>query len=779
MRQHRRARRFPFLAVIVTLTVWTVAAPPLLRAQSTSARLSGTIRDVNDSVLPGVTVTIAPTSAGPTRTVVSSDVGTYTVSLPPGEYAIEASLSGFGTHRSTVTVAAGGAELRDIRLDLSPFTETVTVTRTVEDPSRVPNAVSVIQGDTIQSFQRRASPAEAFMGLPGMFVENRRNFSLSGGVRFAIRAPLSRFGMRGVQILQDGVPMTMADGTTEPTNIDLGSLGRVEVLRGPSSVLYGNSAGGVINLQSEFPGSGHLMVQPDVQFGSYGYRQQQFKASGGAGRVSYLVNASRMESDGFRQHSRADVRRANVVVRAAISSRTDVRAVFNLYDLPFGESASTITLADARSNPTSVRPQAFTQGWGEATTQQQGGVTVQHELSPGHTVRATVWTLGRDVWNPIPAAVVTVNRRATGLRSEYAGTSTAGRIPVTWTTGFDVSSQDDDRAEYGNDGVPTGGRFTRVGAQRLAQREEVLSLSPFVLLGARLSERWHLSGGARYDHYDFTATDRFLSNGDQSGSRTLSAVSPMAGVTFTPTSWLNLYANAATAYQTPTTVELSNRATNEGGFNNELGPENLRSIEVGARGAIPASRLRFEVAGYRSRLTDALVRFQRADEQAYFRNAGRVTRNGLEVLLEWTPTTRLKGRFAYTLQDFSFADFVAPEGDFTGKTEPGAPPHQVVAGATYDAAFGLFSSAQVRFIDAYPVNSANTIANWAYRVVDLRWGVDRTWKQVRVRPFFSIDNVFNERYNSSAIVNSLADRYFEPSPGREFAVGLTIGGGLF
>ena len=179
--------------------------PSPLQAQASTGTLSGTIRDSHDSVLPGVTVTVAPRMAGATRTVVSNDVGIYTVSLPPGEYALEATLSGFGTHRSTVTIAPGGANTADIRLDLSPFTETVTVTRTVEDPSRVPNAVSVIQGETIQSFQRRASPAEAFMGLPGFFVENRRNFSLSGGVRFAIRAPLSRFGMRGVQILQVNV----------------------------------------------------------------------------------------------------------------------------------------------------------------------------------------------------------------------------------------------------------------------------------------------------------------------------------------------------------------------------------------------------------------------------------------------------------------------------------------------------------------------------------------------------------------------------------------------
>ncbi len=744
-------------------------------AQPAAATLSGTVVDASGGALPGVTVVLTPRPAGATRNSTTDGEGRYAfASIPAGSYVLEATLAGFGRHEEQAEIAAGATRMLDVTLMVSPFTETVTVTRGVQDRATVPNAVSVIQTDTIQSFQRRASPAEAFMGIPGFYVENRRNYSLSGAVRFAIRAPLPRFGMRGVQIIQDGVPMTMADGTTEPTNIDLGSLGRVEVLRGPSSVLYGNSAGGVISLQSEFPAANSLLVQPDVQLGSHGYRQQQLKVAGAAGRVSYVVNASRLETDGFRQHSAADVRRANVVVRAALSDATDIRAVFNLYDLPFGESASTVTLADARNNPTLARPQAFTQGWGESTRQRQAGVSVQHQFTPGHVVRATAWDLGRDVWNPIPASVVSVDRHAFGVRSEYAGAATAGRLPLTWTTGFDLSSQNDGRSEYGNNGVPAGGGRTQQGALRLAQLEEVLSVSPFAQVTAQLASRWHVTGGVRYDHYDFTATDRFLSNGDQSGGRTLAAVSPMAGVTFVPNPWLNLYANVATAYQTPTTVELSNRPTGEGGFNEELEPEDTRSVEFGARGAAARLRLRFEAAAYVSNVDNVLVQFQRPDEQAYFRNAGEAKRKGLETQVEWTPTARVKGRLSYTLQDFAFGQFVAPEGNFSGNDEPGAPRHQVTVGGTYEAPFGLFSSLRYRFVGAYPVNSVNTVDNWSYSVVDVRLGLDRRWKALRLRPFVSIDNLFDERYNSSAIINSLADRFFEPAPGREFAIGLTL-----
>ncbi|MPZ20605.1 MAG: TonB-dependent receptor [Luteitalea sp.] len=751
-----------------------------LSAQSAAATVRGTVRDGSGAVLPGVTVTIRSLETGSSSTAVTDGQGRFEISgLDAGDHEMRAELSGFGTYQELIATGLADTRTVDLELEVAPLSETVTVMRSEEDRVAIPNAVSVIEGDRIQAFQRRASPAEALAGVPGFFVENRRNFSLSGGVRLAIRAPLPRFGMRGVQIVQDDVPMTVADGTTEPTNIDLGSLGRVEILRGPSSVLYGNSAGGVLSLRTELPSSERLTVQPDIQYGSYRYRHQQLKVHGTSGRMSYLVNASRMETDGFRDHSQTEVRRVNTVIRAALSPDTELRGVFNVYDLPFGESASTLTRADARDHPTSVRPEAVTQGWGESTTQGQAGLTLEHHFGDGHRFRGTGWGLLRDVWNPIPFGVVDVRRHASGFRSEYEGSARVRSVPVRWTAGFDVSRQRDERAEFENDGVPPDGGRTRVGTRLLEQREGVLSLSPFVRASVGLGHRWHLTGGARYDHYDFSAADRFLDDGDQSGGRTLSAVSPMVGVTYTAASWLNLYSSFATAYQTPTTVELSNRPSGTGGFNEELGPERLRSFEIGARGAVVPWRLSFEAAGYVSRLEDALVRFELPDERAFFRNAARARRNGIEASVEWKPMRRLRSHVSYTFQDFALVRFVAPEGDFSGKTEPGAPPHQVSLGGSYDTPFGLHAAAELRFVDAYPVDSANTVSNWAYHVLDLRFGLARSWKGTSIRPFVTIDNVFNERYNSSAIPNSLANRFFEPAAGRELAIGVTIRAKLF
>lgn len=745
-------------------------------AAAAEAVIRGTVEDQSGEIVPGAEVTVTNRQTGATSHATSDNSGSFVFArLPEGDYVVHLELPGF--RMADIEVAVAGGETRTLRLSLSiaPLAETVSVTRTGQMLAVVPSAVTVIGGDQIQFAQRRVSPAEALAGVPGLLAENRRNFSLSGGVRLAIRAPLQGTGMRGVQLVQDGIPITTADGTNQPTNLALGSAGRAEIVRGPSSVLYGNSAGGVISLFTEYPADGRFNLQPDVQFGSYGYKRQQVKAEGTAGTFGYVVDASRMTTDGYRAHSSAEIRLANVAVRKAMSPATELRGVFNLFDMPFGESASSLNRADALERPRSVRQLAIDQGWGESSRQGQGGVSIDHQFGGDRHLTATGWGMWRTTRNPIPSRIVDLDRSGMGFRSEYRGIGNAWNLPFAWTTGLDVSYQHDTRNELENLGVPAGGDRTRAGELLLDQLETVLSTAPFGEVSLTLHPRWRLTAGVRYDWYRFEAADRLLRDGDQSGTRTMNAASPKVGLTWTAATNLNVYTGFSTAYLTPTTVELSNRPTGEGGFNRDLDPATLRSFEAGARGLLPRLRLRYELAGYVSDLDKAFVSFQRADEQTFYRNAGRSRRDGIEALLAWAPTPRIDTRVAYTYQDFHFDRFTTGTADYAGKREPGAPPHQLYASGTYESRFGLRSTAQVRWQDAYAVDNANTAFNWSSRVVDLRLALDREWKGLQWRPFVGIDNLFDVRYNASTTPNAVAGRYYEPAPGREIYVGLTLG----
>ena len=786
-----KARWVASPGTVCAMALVLIVAGQAAAGQTPGATIQGRIQDESGGVLPGTVVTATHGQTGRSRTVVSDGRGDYQISgLEAGEYQVLVELPGFRGQPAIATVGGAGTTTLDIVLVIAPMAETVTVMRTGQELSAVPQSVAVVQRDQIEYAQRRSSLDEALRGIPGLFVQNRRNYGLSGGIGLSIRAPQPRFGLRGLAIIQDGIPITTADGTTEPGNVDLGSVGRIDVVRGPSSVLYGNAAGGVINLNTTFDTSRSLTITPDIQFGSHGYNRQQVRADGGNASTQFMASVSRFETDGFRQNSAAEITQANVVVRHVLSPRTEIRGVFNLYDAPFAESASFLNEDDARADPERTpsgeclagaclaRGVALARHWGEGTNQGQYGLTVEHRFSDAQLFRATGWGMWRSLDAIGAFQNIELDRTGFGFRSEYLGGTQAGSVGVEWAVGLDISSQNDGRQEFAQVAPAVAGKDATNGALRVDQTEDVLSVGPFAQLTIAPHDRVQFTAGVRRDNYDFSAGDRKLDDGDQSGDRTMDAVSPSVGATFTAAPGVNIFTNFATAYETPTTVELSNTPTGDGGFNQDLEPQDLRSFEVGVRGLIAPARLRYEVAVYVSTVDNALVTFQNPLSQDFFQNAGKSSRDGVELLLEWVPNASFNTRFAYTYQDFVFEEFVTDSDDFSGQLEPGAPPHRIFAGFNYTAPFGLRSGATVRWVDDYTLNNANTVFNWAYTVVDLRFGFDARWGDVDVRPFVGIDNLFDERYNSSAITNAFGGRYYEPSPGREIYVGLTIGAGI-
>ena len=780
------------------------AALPFLHgaaaAQDATGFVQGAIADEIDGRLPGVTVTVRNSATGLSRTAVSDDTGSYAVTrLPEGVYDVSAYLPGFVAPPVTATVGAAGTTV-DFTMTIAPLAETVNVTRTDQNMSSVPNAVTVQIGSGLDFTERKASLDEALRGIPGLLVQNRRDYGLTSGLALSIRAPPSqpRFGVRGVALVQDGIPVTAPDGTTEPGSVDLGSVSRIEIIRGPSSVLYGNSAGGVVNLVTEIDPTRRLTIRPNFQVGSYGYARQQIRVDGHNDHgTRFMGSFSRFVTEGWRSHSEAEIQQTNVVVRQTVSTRTELSAVFNHYHAPFTANPSYLTAAEADDprlsaadrggmapDPRKARPIRGTdvdvENWGETTRHTQGGVTIERTTAGKQFFAATVWTARRHVDGGLGIRAIGLNRSATGIRSEYRGAAELGTATIEWTAGIDVASQDDDRTYHRFLPPYVLGGSEHRGGLLLDQLEGVLSTAPFAQVSIAPHTRVTVTAGVRHDYYRFTAADRKLDDGDQSGRRTMSATSPTVGLTFALTPDVNVYGNYSTAYTTPTTIELARSPIGVGGFNQDLGPEWLRSVEAGLRGLLQPLRLRYELAAYRSRLQGAIVPILRGMFGLYYRNVGETARNGVELSLSWTPTARFNARFAYTYQDFVYRDFLLDGIQYAGNHEPAAPPRHLFGAVDYVAPFGLKTSATLRWFDEYYVTNLNrgTATNWAHEVVDLRFGWIHQWRDVDLQPFFGIDNLFNERYNSTVLPNNFGGRYFRPSPGREFYVGMTVGGGI-
>ncbi|PYP74190.1 MAG: hypothetical protein DMD41_02915 [Gemmatimonadetes bacterium] len=135
------------------------------------------------------------------------------------------------------------------RVTLLPIT--VSVTRAPLPLTKIPLAVQLVERAQISRARPTWGLDEALAAVPGVYAANRYNFSLDQ--RLSIRGFGSRaaFAVRGIKVLLDGIPQTLPDGQGQLTNVELGAVDRIEVLRGSSSALFGNASGGVISIWTD------------------------------------------------------------------------------------------------------------------------------------------------------------------------------------------------------------------------------------------------------------------------------------------------------------------------------------------------------------------------------------------------------------------------------------------------------------------------------------------------------------------------------------------------
>jgi iron complex outermembrane receptor protein len=385
----------------------------------------------------------------------------------------------------------------------------------------------------------------------------------------------------------------------------------------------------------------------------------------------------------------------------------------------------------------------------------------------------------RDLWNPIPPAVIDLERSAGGLSAELRGAWRApdpdkDAIRFAWGIGGELQGQWDSRRNLKNDGG-------EAGPLTLDQNEKVVGSGGFAHAAMEFGERGSFFGGLRYDRLRFRARDHLITveNPDDSGSRTMEALSPSLGFRVRLREGWSLKGSASTFYQTPTTSELANQPSGAGGFNRTLSPQRGRSIEGGILLGIRET-VRGEVTLFSTRLRDELIPFQvpEVPDRVFFRNAGKSGHVGVEIGLFTSLPGGLRARGAYTFLRSRFDDFTLDGVDLTGNRIPGVAPHRVEGLASWSGAFPGsetegFLEIRGLYQGAVPVDDGNTATAGPYALVDIRIGVDTpAFGGAHWSVFGGITNVLDRPYSASISVNAFGGRFFEPGPGRSFYLGV-------
>ncbi len=170
---------------------------------------------------------------------------------------------------------------------LSPVV--VTATRVEQDSFDLPMAIDKVEKKDIQDGQLRMTLSESLARIPGITAQNRNQMAQDPQISSRGFGARSSFGVRGLRVYVDGIPLSMPDGIGNPGSVDLGAIAGIEVMRGPFSAMYGNSSGGVIQLLTD-KAPATPEVEADVLYGSFGTRRAGVQAAGTQKGVEYLVN---------------------------------------------------------------------------------------------------------------------------------------------------------------------------------------------------------------------------------------------------------------------------------------------------------------------------------------------------------------------------------------------------------------------------------------------------------------------------------------------------------
>lgn len=651
------------------------------------------------------------------------------------------------------------------------------------DLQSLPTSADVVDGRLLQERQMQVNLSEGLVGVPGLTLNNRNNYAQDLQLSVRGYGARSTFGVRGVRLLVDGIPATMPDGQGQTSNVDISSLDRVEVIRGPYSALYGNSSGGVISFYTEDP-QGPLKLSTGLVVGRDGQQRLGLKASGQTeGGMGYVISTSRYLTDGWRDHSAADRNLVNAKLVLPMAHDAKLTLVAN-HTRSSAQDAQGLTWAQWQTNPRQASSVAEQYNTRKSLEQQQLGASYDLRINANHAVTASVYYGTRSMaqYQSIPKAPQLAAGHAGGvidMGRDYYGARVAwtGRfdttIPLQLTAGLELQQMQEDRKGYENF---VGDVYGIRGRLRRDEDNRVTSTDPFVQARWQLAPNWSLDTGLRYSRVRFRSQDHYLAAGnpDDSGHASHSKLLPLASLSYKLSPLQTVYASVGRGFETPTVTEMSYRNSGSG-LNTDLQPMTSTQWELGYRQRLQADGLRgmWSAAVFQANSQDEIVSDLSQGGRTSYRNAGKTRRRGAELAAQLDIARNWQLRGAYTLLDASFREDSG--NGLAGNRLPGLSRHSAYLGADWHFAPAWTLGAGIDARSKVYANDGNTQAAPGYASTALSLGYRTTLAQRwTLAAFARVDNVFDKNYIGSVIVNDGNQRYFESAMGRNWAAGVNV-----
>ncbi len=642
----------------------------------------------------------------------------------------------------------------------------VTATRVEQDSFDLPMAIDKVEKSAIEDSQLRMTLSESLARVPGITAQNRNQMAQDPQISSRGFGARSAFGVRGVRIYVDGIPLSMPDGIGNPGSVDLDTIGNIEVMRGPFSAMYGNSSGGVIQMFTR-PTPKTPEVSGDVLFGSFGTRRESVQAAGTRQGVDYLLNFSNFESDGYRAQSANEKRQATAKLGVKLSDDTKLTTLINWFDQyaldPGGLTAANLNTSYKMASANNIAANARV-----IRSNQQVGFNLEKILDSQNTLNAITYVGQRDNSQFLSTggaagrdSVIARDFYGAELRMTHRGMMLAR--PYTATAGINVGFMSDLRTDLPASAGVVSGSATRNETQKAD------NIDQYVQGLWSADDRWDIHAGVRHTRLKQSVTDHLpTTNGNGTGSTSFDKTIPVIGAVFKATPALNFYANVGKGFETPTMIEISYSDTTGNGPNLSLKPATSTNIEVGSKWYV-SDYTRANIALFNIN-TDNEIVTQSSGTYATYRNAGKTTRQGVEISAETLLDHNLSLYAAYTYLD---ATFDSGSSYSPGSSIPGTYRSQLFGEIAWKhQPIGFQTALEMRYNSKVYVNDANSASVDEYTIFSVRGQFRQRYNDWTLTEYARIDNLFDEKYVGSVRVNDANSRYYEPAPGRNWIMGV-------
>lgn len=686
---------------------------------------------------------------------------------------------------------AGTSQAQQVAGSLLLEPSVVSGSRNAAQSFDLPFSVNGIDREQISDGQLGINASEVLTRVPGLVVQNRQNYAQDLQISSRGFGARSAFGVRGLKLISDGIPASTPDGQGQAATFNLDTAERIEVLRGPASTLYGSNAGGVIQMFSR-DGVGRPRIGAETLIGSDGLTRNHLTAEGEADGVGFVFDASRMDTDGYRDHSAA--RRDQTFAKLNFTPDEDSKLALIYSSLeqngtqdPLGQEWEAY-----KADPRSVTANALSYNTRKSIDHQQLGANYERYFGDA-TLQLTAYAGKRSVTQYLsipkytPGGTLTPSNNLRGggvvdFERDFHGGSVRWLQPVNGVVGdlqlvlgLDYDQSRDDRRGYQN---YVGNQLGVKGELRRDEIDTMTSLDPYAQATWAIGN-WTLQGGLRYSTVQVDIDDKYITptNLDDSGNKRFSKATPSLSVGYAFTPDLNGYVSMGKGFETPTQGELAYSPNAAGvGVNYGLRPSESTQYEIGLKARM-AETTRINAAIFQINTEDEIVVAGSNGGRTSYQNAGKTLRRGFELGVESQLDEQWSAALAYTYLAATYDSRFASGNAIVDKGNdlPGVPRTTLFGELAWKPLDGISTALEGLYRSKVYVEDSNTEkAAPSYAVFNWRTRFEQHVGPWKTHQTLRLDNLLDRQYVGSVIVGDGNRRFYEAAPGRSWYAGAGV-----